>query len=304
VRILVNRRPIDGPWGGGNLFVRAFCDRATVRGHVIQHHLRTLPDAIVMVDPRYDELGISINEISALKRSHPHVRVLHRVNECDARKGTSGMDALLRASSQFTDVTVFVSYWVRRYHLDRGWMGKRLEVVYNGVDLTHFRNALPEEKLSNGISVVTHHWSNNEMKGFDFYEVIDKFAAETEGVMFTYVGRHRNTFGPHTRIVPPLFGSSLGDELRRHHVYISGSWYDPGPNHVIEAIMSGLPTWVRLEGGGAVEFAGRTHTVSSVEDLLNVLSDRKRLLTPNGDARSFYPWEDCADTYIELLEDR
>lgn len=302
MNILVNRRVIDGPWGGGNLFVRAICARAPERGHVIQHDMLVLPDVVLMVDPRYDSLGISINEIASLKLSYPNIKVVHRVNECDARKGTSGMDQLLRASSQFTDVSVFVSEWIRDYHLQRNWNAPMHTVIYNGVERQHFRPMPDSEKPKDVVRIVTHHWSNNEMKGFDFYETIDNFVSQHSEYEFTYVGRHRGTFSKVTRVVDPLFGQELGDELRRHHVYISGSWFDPGPNHVIESLASGLITWVREDGGGAVEFAGSDHTIKNTSALVDLLRNRELLLAPNNKAKKFGSWIECADRYIDLME--
>jgi glycosyltransferase involved in cell wall biosynthesis len=306
MKILMNRKPVNGPWGGGNLFVRAICDFASHRGHQIVHDLSQKPDAILIVDPRYDDLRISINEISAIKKAFPEIRVLHRINECDARKNTRGMDELLRNTSSIADVSVFVSDWMREWHT-RGtqkWTAPRTDVVYNGVDSDHFRPASEDEKVSrNKISLVAHHWSNNQMKGFDFYEAVDRFVSQNEKeYSFTYVGRHTGTFSKSTRIVSPCFGKALGDELRKHHVYISGSFFDPGPNHIIEAIASGLPTWVRTHGGGALEFAGNDRGIDDVESLISLLKDKDRLLSPCQNNKSFTNWKSCANSYFDILE--
>ena len=100
MNILINRKPVEGPWGGGNHFVKAIFDIGKYRGHKIVTKFNHKIDAIIIQDPRYDELGISLNEITGFKYLKPKTIVLHRVNECDARKSTDNMDQILRDCSK------------------------------------------------------------------------------------------------------------------------------------------------------------------------------------------------------------
>ena len=143
MKILINRKPVEGPWGGGNLFVSSFCEYFSKKGCHVVHQLEPGLDVIFMQDPRYSDLGISINEISNYKNANPKTRVFHRVNECDARKGTNDIDSLLRACSALTDHTIFVSKWMREYHLSKGWKCENSSVIYNGVNLDHFKKIIP-----------------------------------------------------------------------------------------------------------------------------------------------------------------
>ena len=187
MKILINRKPIDGPWGGGNLFVKAICNAAKKREHEIGFQFEDDLDVIFIQDPRYSDLGISINEIAFYKQQNPGVKLIHRVNECDARKNTTDVDDLLRSTSSITDLTVFVSNWMKDYHLKKGWMCKNNAVIYNGVDKNHFKK---REKIKNGkINIVAHHWSDNRMKGADVYEFLDSLVGKDEGFTFTYIGR-------------------------------------------------------------------------------------------------------------------
>ena len=72
-------------------------------------------------------------------------------------------------------------------------------------------------------------------------------------------------------------------ELSKHDIYISGSRFDPGPNHILESIAVGLPTYVHKEGGGALEFAGANMSFSNfheVENIINRTSHKKNIQTP------------------------
>ena len=111
-KLFLNRKPVDGPWGGGNLFVKAVCAEAYKYGYEVFFELVPNLDVIFMHDPRPGNTNISVNEIAQYKSAFPKTKVVHRVNECDARKGTQGVDSLLRASSAIADDTVFVSSWM------------------------------------------------------------------------------------------------------------------------------------------------------------------------------------------------
>jgi len=285
MKILINRTPVSGPWGGGNLLVKALYDYLPEFGFEIVDTLQQLPDAIFIQDPRPDHLGVGINEIIAYKKYKPSTRVLHRVNECDARKNTQGMDEFLRECSKYTDLTIFVSNWIKNYHLSKGWVCKNNEVVYNGVHHEHFK---VQEKLNNDkINIVTHHWSSNRMKGFDVYEAIDNWISSRDDFTFTYIGRELGTF-KNTKIIKPLHGKELGDELGKYDLYVSGTKFDPGPNHILEALSCRLPTYVYKDGGGAVEFAGESHSFNSLNDLYNTLESKQYV----NNALKPYTWKD------------
>ena len=295
MKILINRKPIDGPWGGGNLFVKAICNAAKKRKHEIGFQFEDDLDAIFIQDPRYSDLGISINEIAFYKQHNPDVKLIHRVNECDARKNTTDVDDLLRNTSSITDLTVFVSNWMKDYHLKKGWMCKNNAVIYNGVDKHHFQK---REKIKNGkINIVAHHWSDNRMKGADVYEFLDSLVEKDERFTFTYIGRSSSNF-KNTKIVSPLHGLELGKELSRYDVYVSGSRFDPGPNHILESLACEIPTIVHRDGGGAVEFAGEGCTFQDKDQLLDLLINYASI----ENAVSPSTWEACSDSYLDLIE--
>ena len=295
MKVLVNRKPVDGPWGGGNLLITALCNILVNNGHRVVHQFEEEIDVIFMQDPRYSDLGISINEIVNYKTHNPTTKIVHRVNECDARKNTADVDDLLRLCSQYTDHTIFVSEWMRQYHVRQNWQCYDTSVIYNGVDKKHFY-AVPSNANSEKVNIVTHHWSNNRMKGFDVYEALDQFVHENSNFTFTYIGRELGTF-KNTKIIPPIHGADLGKELSKYDVYVSGSLFDPGPNHILESIACGIPTYVIKDGGGAVEFAGLDHVYKTIDGLIEILKS-KDYHKNNFQVQS---WESCIEKYVNLF---
>ena len=54
-------------------------------------------------------------------------------------------------------------------------------------------------------------------------------------------------------IVKPLYGVELADELKKNHLYITGSIFEPSGNHHIEAGQCGLPI-LYIKSGGTSEY--------------------------------------------------
>jgi len=232
-------------------------------GHETTHKLSPDVDVIFMIDPRPGNTGYSIQHIAQHKQSYPHTKVLHRVNECDLRKGTSDVDQLLLASMNVADRVVFISQWLKDYFISlepsASWKNTSA-VVYNGCNTSHFFPG-PTKTISHKTKLVTHHWSDNWMKGFDLYTEIDRYLAnEPEPTFeFTYVGRYNKGYAPTaTTIVEPLHGIELGTELRKHDVYITASRWEPCGMHHVEGAACGLPVLYHNECGGINELC-RNH---------------------------------------------
>lgn len=307
-KILINRKIVQGPWGGGNNFVKSLYERLLANGYLLVDSLNEDIDLIIMIDPRYDDLGISINEIASYKKKNPNVKILHRINECDARKNTNDIDNLLLASNQIADETVFISEWLKNYFIAKGF-NKNSNVIYNGCNSSHF---YPQENNQNKtvqlpIKIVTHHWSDNWMKGFDAYRYLDQLCEKNpEKYQFTYIGRYAKEYKPKaTNLVKPLYGKELGDELRKHDVYVTASRWEPCGMHHIEGAASGMPVIYHKDGGGIVEGCEKHGIMfSNHEELpkvIDVIIQNYNFLLQKIDYE-FLSFERCLKNYLNLID--
>lgn len=299
MKVFINRLPIRGPYGGGNMFVKAFHKLVPDMGHTIvpPETMNVAPNIVMLAGLDNDgQGGISAEQAVMYKMYVPSAKLVLRVNENDARKGTSSMDDYLLKLSPHMDATVFVSEWLREYFITKGWACPLNTVIVNGVDKEIFKS---QPKLNNGkLNIVAHHWSDNYMKGFDIYEKLDEFVGQApDKYQFTYIGRDRGTF-KHTNVIRPISGKRLGEELGKHDVYVSASRFDPGPNHVLEAIACGLPTFVHPDGGGCVEFAGQSSVYTSWEQLQSILEVG---YVPVYDGISINDWQTCINQYVDFF---
>jgi len=300
MKLYVNRQPRSGPWGGGNLWVAAFHKRAPTLPNVellTDEALNFSPDVCLLAGLDNDGTGISVDQaVMHQLYQAPNMKIVLRVNENDARKGTRHMDALLLKVAPHVSATVFVSHWLQDYFNAKGWACKEQAVIVNGCAADIFA---PQPKLNNGkLNIVAHHWSSHEMKGADIYQKLDRLVGEQpDKFAFTYIGRHECDFR-HTNVIRPTFGKDLGAELGKHDVYVSASRFDPGPNHVLESLSCGLPTYVHKDGGGCVEFAGADHSYKNWDELKAILNGPlapNTAMTPTG-------WLPCVQQYVTYLE--
>lgn len=262
-RIAFNMKPTSSPWGGGNQWVGQMVRYLSAQGWATAFDLRGKVDCILMVDPRVGgRVGFGPEEIHAYKLRFPDVPCLHRVNECDQRKGTAFMDELLERANKVADFTVFVSQWLLEYHASRWFERARPhEVIMNGADPGVFHPAGAEVFAPGQVlRLVTHHWSDNWLKGFDVYQEVDGLIAsgrlpDTE---LWVIGRWpRQLRWQATKTHGPVQGSALASLLRQGHAYLTASRWDPGPMHPIEGAQCGLPVIYHEDGGGIVELGRR-----------------------------------------------
>ena len=279
--VAINMRPTSGPWGGSSTFVsqlRAFLE---ARGWRVVYRLTPEVDAIIVIDPREDlQLkAFGMREIIAHKQRHPRVQVIHRVNECDQRKGTSFMDPLLAEANAHADFTVFIAEWLREYHTARWFDSARPhDVIYNGADAGVF-HPIGQQPWRGGepVRVVTHHWSDNPLKGFDIYEEVDRLiaAGELPGFELWVIGRW--PAGIHwksARTFPPSAGRALAAQLRACHLYLTATRWEPCGMHHVEGAQCGLPLLYHEDGGGVVE-AGLRYGIGFRDNVAGALLDAR-----------------------------
>ncbi len=252
-------RPVDSPWGGGNWWLTQTVNDLRAHGYDVRFDLRGEPAGIVLVDPRVG--GNVVFGADEIER-HAKARVLHRINECDLRKSTNEIDRLLADANRVADHTVFISAWLRDYHAERWFdLSRPHSVIPNGADDAVFNpRGAAEWHAGRPLRLVTHHWSDNPMKGFDVYAEIDGLIADgaLPDTELWVIGRWPGAVEWRAaRTFPPTTGRELADLLRQCHLYVTASRWEPGGMHHVEGAQCGLPVLYHEDGGGIVEAASR-----------------------------------------------
>jgi len=291
-KIYLNRKLISGIWGGGNRWLKAFITTAINYNYEIVNKIEDADFAFIIgVD------GFSTSEPDALTVARQaqklNIPCLFRVNDCDLRKLTYHIDNLILETMKLVTHTVFVSKWLQDYFNQKQY---KTSIIINGVDKDIFFEKQNQATFNAPVKFVTHHWSDNKLKGAALYEFLDCLTQDNQ-IEFTYIGRHKCKFKHNTKVIEPLDGLELANELRKHDVYISGSQFDPGPNHIIEAVSVGLPIIVDKNGGGCNEFAESCIVLNDFYDLINIIKNNNY---PKSTYK-FSDWDNCAIQYIQLF---
>ncbi|HEY4528224.1 MAG TPA: hypothetical protein VJJ48_00150 [Candidatus Paceibacterota bacterium] len=263
MKISINSKFLEGPYGGGMQFANFMKDFLTSHGVEVTNKLENNVDIILHVNPfphlTPDASSYSYLDAYEYKLKNPKTIIIERVNECDERKGTTYMNKLLVEASNHSDFVVFIANWLRPLLLKEGLPeDKPYKVILNGGDHKIF-NTQDKEFWDgkNPIKIVTHHWSDNPNKGSDVYQALDELLSDSkfgELFEFTYIGRTNVSF-KNSRVIAPLSGQELVRELKQHHVYITASRNEPGGMHHIEGALCGLPI-LYINSGALPEYCG------------------------------------------------
>jgi hypothetical protein len=262
MKVSINVKIKKGPWGGGNLFLVNLEKFLKINGHQVIYHLRDSDiDIILLFDPRNSSEMISYtfqDIANYLFYKNSKTKVIHRINECDERKNTKGLNQFFISANKVADQTIFVSKWLENIYIQQGLDSSDYKVILSGSDNTIFnQNGKIPYTPGKKLKIVTHHWGSNWNKGFEVYQALDKLISEKKfsHFEFTYIGNLPKNFKfKNMKYIPPLVGEELADELKKHHLYLTASINEPSGNHHIEGGLCGLPI-LYLESGGVTEYA-------------------------------------------------
>ena len=276
---------ITGPWGGGNLFLINLKKYLTSKRHQVVFGLDDKDiDIILFTDPRTGKGSTSLISSKDIKNYKRHinknVKVVQRINECDERKNTKKINKLYLKSSEVADHVVFVSEWLRKIYLNLGMEKEKTSVIMSGSDKLVFNPyGTTKKPVNRKFKILTHHWSSNWMKGFELYLELDKKLSEPtlkNKIEFTYLGNVDKKYKfSNTKVLQPLSGLELAEEIKDHDIYITGSLNEPSGNHPIEAALCGLPV-LYFNSGGIPEYCkgyGLEITMENFEEKILYMID-------------------------------
>tara|TARA_X000000368_G_scaffold415823_1_gene408361 strand:- start:52 stop:1161 length:1110 start_codon:yes stop_codon:yes gene_type:complete len=284
MKIAIGSKILNKAWGGGNLFVKNLSKHLINNGHEVIFDLFDNDiDVILFTDPRFSSENSTFNHKDIKyfqKLVNPNVKVVHRVNECDQRKDTFGVNEYYLLANKVADHTVFVSKWLQTIYINEGFESSESSVIMSGSDNKIFNNKNYKEwKKGDKFKLITHHWGNNKNKGFALYSQLDNLLDNKfwkDKISFEFIGNTNPEYEfKNTKITSPLYEESLAQALKECNAYITASINEPSGNHHIESSQCGLPL-LYIKSGGIPEFAedhGLEYNLQNLEEKLLDLMD-------------------------------
>ncbi len=252
----------------------------------LRNHLRSAGWPVVdTIDDRYEVLFtnhwmVSLRDIRKAIVRNRNVCVVQRIDGAAQDYGRGGeADKRQRAVNHLADLTIFQSQYCRystsvKYPV----IVHDGPVISNPVDVELFRPDGPKIALAGKVRIACVTWSTNPMKGgAEIYAV----AAANPDVDFHLCGRYPDA--------PPLANvhrhgvlgrEELAATLRSCHILLTFSRNEACPNHVLEALSSGLPVLYQDSGATAeiVRGCGESVTVNDFSDRLSAVLARRDAL--------------------------
>jgi hypothetical protein len=300
MRIFFNRKPVEGPWGGGSKVLKSIVEECISRNHTVRFSNDPPEDKrfdiLFCMDPR-SECGLSYLDLVDKRRIEGSL-IVQRIGDLGTH-GKPDLTSLVRQTSSLSDVLIFPSEWSKNILKSR----TSSRVIHNAPLDCFFNSNRLKKSPSEKLRIVTHHWSNNVMKGFDVYRELDKFCRNSNDFEFTFIGRCPQDVQL-TNHIQPLDASGLVHELQRHHIYLTASKQEAGANHVLEAMAMGLPVLYHEDGGSINEYCeGRGSIYGNFEELKQILRDDRKV---EGLLSSFESYSRNSTTmakeYVDFLE--
>lgn len=263
MKISLNSQFFEGPAGGGMKFANLFRDYLKSKRVEVVNNLKDDDiDIIFHITPfpfLMRAASYSFLDAYAYKMKHPKTFIVHRINECDERKGTNYMNKLLVETAKYSDAIIFIASWLKPLLEKRGLdLEKPSTVILHGADSSIFNTKNKDFwDKKRKMRLVTHHWGGHYMKGHDFYQRLDDLLSD-EGFRdkfeFTYIGNYpKDLKYKNIRMLKPLSGEELAKELKRHDVYITASRNEPAGMHHVEGALCGLPL-LYIDSGALKEY--------------------------------------------------
>ena len=249
MKVYINRKPVVGPWGGGNKTVTKLAEKLEDHGVDVVYTLQPDIGLIFCFNPRPNDLGEWYGDFLKYREAHG-AKIIQRVGDLGTHSKPH-LTRLVQQSTPMSDFVIFPSDWAK------AWLQfekNNSKIIYNR-PLALFHEKKKNLSIDKKIKIITHHWSTNEKKGFDAYKIFDRHIKQDPRYEFVYVGRLPDglTFQNSTHI-QPVSSDILASMLPENHIYLTASIEEAGANHVLEAMASGLPVVYDRSGGSIVDY--------------------------------------------------
>lgn len=260
MRIAINCKDLQEPIGGAHQFASNLTEFLTNSNHYVTRQLETNIDLILIV-VNHNNLKLnsfSLKDIYHFKKAYPSTLIIQRVNASDEQRGAKlGQNEYIEYARKLSDHTIFVSEFMKNFWIKKNSsFRKDSSVILNGSNSKIFGTSKRGGEKKK-IKIITHHWSQNFLKGFDIYQRFDEILEKPQignKVEFIYLGNIPAGFRfKNTTVIKPMKIIEVAKTLKKCDGYLTASRLEPGGNHVTEALMSGLPV-LYLNNGSHNEY--------------------------------------------------
>jgi glycosyltransferase involved in cell wall biosynthesis len=289
----------EGPWGGGNQFLKAL--RRVLRDRGAYAENIGDADAVLINSHHLGDADRFLDDLEVFLGKRSPGAILHRIDGPIrlVRGEDDGVDDMVFAINRaLADVTIFQSDWSWQRTLLLGLRPQEpCAIVPNAPDPALFHPPA-ERRPRPRRGIVATSWSANWQKGFDVYRYLDE-TMDFDRFEMTFLGNSPCHF-ERIRVLGALPSAEVADELRRNDIYITASRNDPCSNSLIEALHCGLPALYLASGANAEIVRGGGVAFTGTDDVRQGLLRLDERLESYRNAIDAPTLEEIADRYLDL----
>ena len=292
--ITFNQKIFEGSWGGGNQFLKQFCKYLKKKNYDFNFKLSKKTKIIFVVNSKTpyslnplrnyrNKITFGYKQILKFKKKYNDTIIVQRINDSDDSRQTNFINENFKKINNLSDKTIFVSKYISNYYFENNILNDNIDfkIINAAADSEIFNlTDINLKKMPTGkLNIVTHHWSDNYSKGFLKYKQLDDLLDGDlkEKFNFTLIGNYPKEINwKNTKIIEPLYGHRLAQELKKHHIYFTASYKEASGMHWLEGVQSGLPL-LYYPNGGAISDSGHKYGIcvenDDIESSLNKIKN-------------------------------
>jgi glycosyltransferase involved in cell wall biosynthesis len=283
----------DGPWGGGNQFLKALRFELIRQGVYAEDPKEA---DVLLVNSHHRLFEACLYKIFYRKR------IIFRIDGPVSLIRGNGRWVDLQISlfaRLFADGVVFQSEWSRQQNKKLFHFKNKHETVIHNAPNNDIFNHTGKKPFnpSDKIRLIATSWSPNPRKGFDVYQYLDERLDFSKYEM-TFVGNAPIRF-KNIKMIEPVSSERLAPILKEHDIYITASKTDPCSNSLIEALSCGLPAVALNDGGHPELVQGGGELFQGQEDVLGKIDQVAKNLVSY---QQYIPKFDLTETTNRYIE--
>ena len=284
---------LDGPYGGGNQFLKALKNIFVAKG--IYEDNPILADIIIVNSKD------NLDKAEFLVKKY-NKKCIHRIDGIfSLYRGNSEKyndELVYNFSRQYASGIIYQSQWSKTSHYINGAFPHHNEtIIYNAVNQKIF---YPKSKSNNKIKLITTSWSPNHRKGFHYLEYLDN-NLDFNKFDYTFIGNSPVNF-KNINSYSPQPSTELSQNLQLHDIFITGTENDTCSNSLLEALTCKLPV-IALNSGGSPELVKKGGELfDSKEDLIPLINKVSNNLSQYISNIEIDNIEDIANQYINFIK--
>lgn len=263
----------DGPYGGGNQFLKALRNQFLGAGAYAENPA----EADIFLFNSFQD----IRRVLDFKRRYSAKPFVHRVDgPISLYRGShdNAVDRIIFGLNHgIADATIFQSQFSYEENVRMGMnIDTPHEIIPNAADAGIFHPVSERtfDFSNRKTKLISTSWSANMMKGFEAYSYLDSML-DFSKYEYVFVGRSPIRFKNIT-MIPPQTSEKVAEYMRGSDIYITASRKDPCSNSLIEALSCGIPAVALNDGGhpelvreGGELFNAKEEIIEKIERIKN-----------------------------------